>query len=162
MKTEAQPKGGPAGTFQFKAILAPLDFSPGSEMALNYAREIASQFGSNLTLLHVVEPPGASDFSDLPEPAKTADIFDAEKKLEEIATSFLKNRAKRPELKVVTGVAAHEIMEAAKSGNIDLIILASHGVTAWKYFCIGGTAERVARAAPCSVLIVREKEHEFR
>jgi nucleotide-binding universal stress UspA family protein len=35
------------------------------------------------------------------------------------------------------------------------------GLLAEKHFGMGNTAERVARAAPCPVLIVREKEHEF-
>jgi hypothetical protein len=39
--------------------------------------------------------------------------------------------------------------------------MAAHGYTGWKHFCIGSTAERVVRAAPCPVLVVREKEHEF-
>lgn len=60
-----------------------------------------------------------------------------------------------------TGVPTHEIVEAAKELDVDLIVIATHGYTGWKHFAIGSTAERVARAAPCSVLVVREKEHEF-
>lgn len=59
------------------------------------------------------------------------------------------------------GLAAHEIVEAAKELDADLIIIATHGYTGWKHFCIGSTAERVVRAAPCPVLVVREKEHQF-
>ena len=60
-----------------------------------------------------------------------------------------------------TGVATHEIVEAAKELDVDLIVIATHGYTGWKHFAIGSTAERVARAAPCPVLVVREKEHDF-
>ena len=59
------------------------------------------------------------------------------------------------------GLAAHEIVEAAKELDVDLIVIATHGYTGWKHFAIGSTAERVVRAAPCPVLVVREKEHEF-
>ena len=45
--------------------------------------------------------------------------------------------------------------------DVDLIVIATHGFTGWRHFAIGSTAERVARAAPCPVLVVREKEHEF-
>ena len=45
------------------------------------------------------------------------------------------------------GLAAHEIVEAAKELDTDLIIIATHGYTGWKHFCIGSTAERVVRAA---------------
>ena len=57
-----------------------------------------------------------------------------------------------------TGVPSHEIVELAKEADIDLIVIAALGYTGSKHFCIGSTAERVARAAPCPVLVVREKE----
>ena len=60
-----------------------------------------------------------------------------------------------------TGVATHEIVEAAKELDVDLIVIATHGYTGWKHFAIGSTAARVARAAPCPVFVVREKEHDF-
>ncbi|MEI4884363.1 universal stress protein, partial [Klebsiella pneumoniae] len=60
-----------------------------------------------------------------------------------------------------TGLPAHEIVEAAKELDVDLIVIATHGHTGWKHFAIGSTAERVVRAAPCPVLVVRQKEHEF-
>ena len=60
-----------------------------------------------------------------------------------------------------TGIASHQIVEAAKDFDVDLIVIATHGYTGWKHFCIGSTAERVVRAAPCPVLVVRDKEHEF-
>jgi nucleotide-binding universal stress UspA family protein len=59
------------------------------------------------------------------------------------------------------GHAPNEITKAAKEWNVDLIMIATHGYTSWRHLCIGSTAERVARTAPCSVLVVREKEHEF-
>jgi len=62
---------------------------------------------------------------------------------------------------VRTGHAPNEITKAAKELDVDLIMIASHGYTSWRHLCIGSTAERVVRAAPCSVLVVREKEHDF-
>ena len=62
---------------------------------------------------------------------------------------------------VLTGSTKREIVEAAKALDVDLIVIATHGYTGWKHFAIGSTAERVVRAAPCPVLVVREKEHEF-
>jgi nucleotide-binding universal stress UspA family protein len=45
--------------------------------------------------------------------------------------------------------------------DVDLIMIATHGYTSWRHLCIGSTAERVVRSAPCPVLVVREKEHDF-
>jgi nucleotide-binding universal stress UspA family protein len=59
------------------------------------------------------------------------------------------------------GVAAHEIVEVAEELNADLIVIATRAYDGWKHLVLGSTAARVARAAPCPVLVVREMEHDF-
>ena len=59
------------------------------------------------------------------------------------------------------GLAAHEIVQAAKGMDADLVIIATHGHSGLRHLVIGSTAERVVRAAPCPVLVVREKQHGF-
>jgi universal stress protein A len=67
-------------------------------------------------------------------------------------------------VKAVTraGTAAHqEIIEAAQESNSDLIVIGNHGRTGLKRLMMGGTTEKVVRHAPCPVLVIREREHEF-
>ena len=45
-------------------------------------------------------------------------------------------------LSVRTGMPAHEIVQAAKELDVDLIVIATNGLTGWKHFCIGSTAEQ--------------------
>ena len=59
------------------------------------------------------------------------------------------------------GQPHREITEAAKELHVDLIVLATHGYTGLKHAFLGSTAERVVRHAPCPVLTVREREHDF-
>jgi len=47
----------------FSRILVPTDFSPPSDAALEYARILASKFGSTLRILHVLDDPSASSIS---------------------------------------------------------------------------------------------------
>ena len=98
--------------------------------------------------------PGAVAFPEI-------DLAEAEGKLCQLAASRRPEKASRPDWQVRTGVPSHEIVEAAREADVDLIVIATHGYTGWKHFCIGSTAERVVRAAPCPVLVVREKEHEL-
>ena len=146
-----------------KKILVPTDFSPASRKALHYAPCFANNFGSELTLLHVLEPATSTTFAGLPAaPAfSEAEMADAEESLRALVSSLRTAGVARVRWTMRTGVATHEIVEAAKELDVDLIVIATHGYTGWKHFAIGSTAERVARAAPCSVLVVREKEHEF-
>jgi len=137
-----------------RKILAPTDFSPASEKALKYALRFAHDFGSELTLLHVLEPAISPPFSD-------AEMADAEEGLRTLVNSVRAAGAAGARSTIRTGVATHEIVEAAKELDVDLIVIATHGYTGWKHFAIGSTAARVTRAAPCPVLVVREKEHDF-
>ena len=146
-----------------KKVLVPIDFSTTSQKAFQYALRFAERFGCEIVLLHVVEPeeaiagtPLAVDIFAQPE----EDTAAAQAELASFAASS-RNGSKSFRSVVRTGHAPNEITKAAKDFDVDLIMIASHGYTSWRHLCIGSTAERVMRAAPCSVLVVREKEHDF-
>lgn len=142
-----------------KRILVPSDFSPASDNAFKYALHFSAPFGAELHVIHVLEPVLFPEFAGLPEtPAFSK---------EEVATAKKKFRAWADSAGAVAvaaqlvfrnGFAVHEIVEAAKELDIDLVVMAAQGRTGSKHFCIGSTAEHVVRAAPCPVLVVREKE----
>ena len=146
-----------------KKILVPIDFSAMSKKAFHYALRLAEQFGCEIVLLHVVEPESAIAGTRL-----AVDVF---AQLEEDSTAAEADLAaltissgNGPDSitsAVRTGHAPNEITKAAKDLDVDLIVIATHGYTSWRHLCIGSTAERVVRTAPCPVLMVREKEHEF-
>ena len=146
-----------------KKILVPIDFSPMSKQTLQYAVRFAEEFGCEIVLLHVIEPetaiagtPLAVDIFTQPEEDTSA----AKAELASLAASSHKHVNSFTSA-VRIGHAPNEITKAAKELDVDLIMIASHGYTSWRHLCIGSTAERVVRAAPCSVLVVREKEHDF-
>jgi nucleotide-binding universal stress UspA family protein len=150
-------------TLRLKKILVPIDFSPPSKNAFKYAVRFAEEFGGELTLLYVLEPESMTGFMAIPEATAfvESDIVAAGKNLRSLIASVRNGKIERPHWKVRAGLPSHEIVEMAKEMDVDLIVVATHGYTGWKHFCIGSTAERVVRAAPCPVLVVREKEHEF-
>jgi universal stress protein A len=146
-----------------KKILVPIDFSAMSKQAFQYALRFAEQFDCEIVLLHVVEPvsaiagtPLAVDIFAQPEDDTTA----AKAELAALAARS-RNCPNSFTSAVRTGHAPNEITKAAKDLDVDLIMIATHGYTSWRHLCIGSTAERVVRTAPCPVLVVREKEHDF-
>jgi nucleotide-binding universal stress UspA family protein len=146
-----------------KKILVPIDFSATSKKAFQYALRFADQFGSEIVLLHVIEPieaisgaPLAVDIFAQPE----EDTTQAEAELARLTASSHSRRNSFVST-VRTGHASNEITKAAKELDIDLIVIATHGYTSWRHMCIGSTAELVVRTAPCPIFVVREKEHEF-
>jgi universal stress protein A len=153
-----------AGAIHLKQILVPVDFSNPSQQALRYALRFAKEFHAEVTLLHVVEKTAVgSGFADVPSRFAYLDeeLSIAKKNLRALTASSQEAGCPTIGSTVRTGLPAHEIVEAAKESNTDLIVIATHGYTGWKHFCIGSTAERVVRAAPCPVFVVREKEHDF-
>ena len=146
-----------------KKILVPIDFSAMSKKAFQYAVRFAEQFGCEIVLLHVVEPvtaiagtPLSVDIFAQPE----EDAIAAKAELASLAANS-RNHSNCFTSAVRTGHAPNEITKAAKELAVDLIMIATHGYTSWRHLCIGSTAERVVRTAPCPVLVVRDKEHDF-
>lgn len=142
----------------FRKILVPVDFSKCSESALNYAKGFASQHGSELILLHVVEPlvyPAEFGYPSLGAiPSQTnyeqAGRMRLARLHKQMATTGVKANAK---LRV--GQPYYEITRAAKELRADLIIISTHGHTGLKHVFLGSTAERVVRHAECPVLTLR-------
>ena len=143
-----------------KNILVPIDFSDTSRKALQYAVPFAKQFEAKITLLHVVELPlYPQEFGYLP--------FDENQMLagQKKALAELAQRAIPMELvadtMVRSGAPWDTVVGVARETQADLIITTTHGYTGLKHVLMGSTAERIVRHAPCPVLIVREREHEF-
>lgn len=62
---------------------------------------------------------------------------------------------------VILGDSWHEICRYVKKHKIDLVIMATHGLTGLKHVLMGSTAERVVQHADCPVLTVKSFEREF-
>lgn len=139
----------------FKKILCPTDFSEPSCAGVKAAGEMASRFGAELILMHVV---GAIPALDSPEGMSTFDVAAYQRELSGSAEKALAERlAKVPEgvpvqTMVVHGDAAHEILRVAKEEGVDLIVMATHGSTGWRHKIFGTVTEKVVRTAHCSVL----------
>jgi len=145
-----------------RQILVPVDFSEPSRAALDYAATLARAFGATLDVLHVWETPsfaprgsdvvsvGAGELSldDLirRNAGEALDAF-----VEEARKRGIGVRAARAE----RGLAAHAIVDAAKIGNYDLIVIGTHGRTGLPRVLLGSVAENVVRHAHCPVLSVR-------
>jgi universal stress protein A len=145
-----------------KRILVAVDFSPSSTNAFHHALTFASQFHAELIVLHVV-PSGPGAFAaphGIPQFSED-DLTFGEDNLRLLVDSAERESKVKARAILRLGLPSHEICEAAKEADSDLLVLGTHGYTGWKHFCIGSTAERIVRAAPCPVLVVREKEHNF-
>src|SRR5438876_434250 len=143
-----------------KRILVPIDFSETSKAALKYGVELARQFTARLYLLHVpeapVEWPGANYTFGGQETMQNA----ASDALSHLLTD-IERRELHPECAVRLGTPSSEIVRYAEEHEIDVVVMGTHGRTGVAGVLIGSVAERVVRTAPCPVLTVHRREHEF-
>ncbi|MGO8761287.1 MAG: universal stress protein [Desulfobaccales bacterium] len=145
----------------FRKILCPTDFSEPALTALKRAGELARHFGAELIVAHAIPPvPGPHSFPD-PQANFNFDLplyqqelaIHAEKVLKELVSHQVSPEVRTRDL-VTTGEAAPEILRMAQKEQVDLIVIATHGLTGWRRLVFGSVAEKVVRQAPCPVLTI--------
>ena len=145
----------------FKKILCPTDFSEAAFVALKRAEELARHFSAELIVAHVIPPvPGPHSFPD-PQASFNFDVslyqqqlaIHAEKMVKELVSHQVASEVRTRDL-VTTGEAAPEILRIAHQEHVDLIVIASHGLTGWRRLVFGSVAEKVVRQATCPVLTI--------
>ena len=139
-----------------RRILAPVDFSEHARLAVAYAKGLAATYGAHLDLLHVIEEtaltaaygmePVVVQVPDVQGPAREA----LERLMQEVGgpeTPYT--------VHISVGQPAHEIADFAERQGIDLIVIATHGLTGIKRLLLGSVAEHVVHRAPCPVFTVK-------
>jgi len=148
--------------FRLKRILVPIDFSDCAKKALQYAIPLAKEHEAAITLLYVVPTSYAiGEYGGIDYASLEADMrASGDKQLSALAVDEVRGEVSADTL-IRTGTAAAEIIEVARSLPADLIVVSTHGRTGLKHVFLGSVTEHVIRHAPCPVLVVREREHEF-
>jgi len=149
--------------FRPKKILVPTDFSKNADYALRQAIEMAEQFGAKMNIIHVDEKNTEKMPFFFLDDAKLTEIHNSiegfiNDEFKKIDDQYFKGKDIEHEFITKHGHSHSVIIEHAKENKCDLIVMPSKGQSAIEGFFFGSTTEKVARKAPCSVFIVREKE----
>jgi nucleotide-binding universal stress UspA family protein len=135
-------------------ILLPIDFSERSMGAAHYAGSLASHFGSELILLHVLIPPqyefGAVDVagSMLAELCRDR----AQQAQQEIQSFMAADLAGLSVRRVVLeGDPSGMIVELAHNEQAGLIVMPTHGYGPFRRFILGSNTAKVLHDADCPV-----------
>ncbi len=142
---------------KIKNILVPIDFSDTSKVLAEYAIIFGKNFDAKIHVIHVVED--FSKYARLSVPhisidKVTEEIYEAAKKgLDKFCNENFKGNVKYESI-LSKGEAHKEIFKAAKEGDIDIIIIGTHGSSGLDKIFFGSTADRVLRGAECPVMTV--------
>ncbi|MBI2869047.1 MAG: universal stress protein [Chloroflexi bacterium] len=150
----------------YENILVPLDGSALAECVLPHVEELGRGCRVNrLTLARVVDLPGipiVAETGSIPMQEKlelAREQFEADLKreaqeyLDSVAARLKVNTAVTPV--VLAGRPETCLLEYAQSSGVDLIIIASHGRSGISRWVWGSVADRLLRASPAPVFMVR-------
>jgi len=134
------------------SIMVPLDISDLSNSAIPRATELAKALDAELLFVTVADPGLRSALEDFAhaEGEDPADII--ESNLRSTARSLDGVRVKTDTLSGDDPASA--IVDRAARGDVDMIVIASHGRTGLQRWMLGSVAERVVRGATVPVMVV--------
>ena len=136
--------------------LVPIDFSAGSDRALDYALKLHRENKAKLIALHVVP----TEILATPIDAR----FDLSSLLERDARAAFEKLAKRKRLtpsdcrfRVSRGTNFGEVIaREAKKLGATMIVMGSHGRNGIGRLLLGSVAEKTLRYATCPILIIKK------
>lgn len=157
----------------FKNILVPIDFSSRSYAALAAAADIANQFESKITLLHIIDVPEtqrpeyqlALDIVGNHENSSKEDIPAILFAMKETKRLLREAREKYPKItfaeQVVFDRVHRQIYSVVEGTDVDLIVMGSSGASGLGEVFIGSNTQKVIRNASCPILVIKDDEGKF-
>ena len=142
---------------QFKRILVGVDFSDGSDTAVAWAMDLASERGANVVLTYVADAPAQRDNFAPGQEYQSFLATELARDREKLADLVARSRKRGVEVSpsIVGGIPAQGVLDASEELGADLIVLGTSGRGRIKRLFVGSVAERVGRASMSSVLIAR-------
>lgn len=138
----------------FERILLPLDGSALGEAILPQIARILRREDSEILLLHVAQMQTAAAGTGFAAPASENPAGAARAYLDRLCRRFSSEGARVRAL-VEVGSPAPMILDTAERENATLIAMATHGRTGLARWVFGSVSEKVLRASPVPLLLVR-------
>jgi len=134
-------------------ILAAVDFSDRSRVALGFAARLARRFDAELHVMHAQDP--------LLSAAAENRGIDLARETEDELRAFIADtwpaRRCRLHFDVIVGPASTSIAHAAERERADVIVMAAHGMSGAQHVLLGSITEGVLRHSNVSVLVVPDE-----
>lgn len=136
----------------FQHLLVAVDGSREASKTIPVAVDLATKFGSKVTVVHVREHERyEGDDVDLGPAMSAEEIVNGA--VEAFAEAGV--RADSVIRRVRPGDTPDQIVKVAQETQCDLIVMGTRGMTEWKSLLLGGVANKVVHHAHCPVLLVR-------
>jgi nucleotide-binding universal stress UspA family protein len=139
-----------------KKILVPTDGSDYSTRAAEYAISIAKVHDAQITFAYVVDEIVIDQFSKAAErEAVEAELKSDGQRALNYAVGLAEKEGVKSVPMLVKGRPFEQIVNLAKSFDMDIIVMGTYGRRGAERILIGSVAERVIEYSPCPVLVVK-------
>ncbi len=139
----------------FNRILLPMDRSPLAECVLPHVAAIARAFESQVTLVHVMDPPHRMNWRRAVDPLNwRIRKAEAESYLGDLVLR-LQKAGLAAEKQILEGPAAERIVEFSHKNDVPLIVLSSHGQSGLSGWNVSSVVQKIILRAHTSIMIVR-------
>jgi nucleotide-binding universal stress UspA family protein len=145
-----------------RTLLVPVDGTPGAALALGTAVPLAQATGAKIVLLQVV-PPGAYYYTggwNLVDLGSDEEAVAGAQRYVSGMAGRLERAGVAAEGRATLGRVSETIVETAAAVDADCIVMSAHALTGPVRTLLGSTADEVAHAARCPVLLVRQGARE--
>lgn len=142
-------------------ILVPMDFSEHTYLTLSFVERLSHNFSAKISCIHLYEVPTGyyktgksySEFSEIMEKnaRKEYETFLAKHKLPNYDCQFILKE---------DDPAANYILAAAKSHQVDMIVMGSRGRTGSAAFLLGSVAEKLIQINNQTPMLILKKKGE--
>jgi nucleotide-binding universal stress UspA family protein len=140
-----------------RRLLVPVDFSPRSRPALEYAFALAQMTGAVVDLLTVVPAPGKLHIAaevylgrGAPEPS-SVDMLEARDAMQQLLASC-DRRELVPRIHIAAGDPAATIVRLAAELPADLIVIGTRSRRGFSELALGSVAQKVIACSSCPVI----------
>ncbi|WP_419661574.1 universal stress protein family protein [Desulfosarcina variabilis str. Montpellier] len=141
-------------------IVCCTDFSDHAEGAFQTALDLAERYQAKLYIVHILPPVVNPMLSDadlmLPEHPDENLILSLNQRMQDVYANRIPE-AVAYELVVRDGHVSTEIIRFIEETDADLAVVGAFGLSGMGLVLFGSVAKRIAHKAPCSVMIVRDK-----
>jgi nucleotide-binding universal stress UspA family protein len=137
----------------YHRILVAIENSPADQAILAHVQQLATQFGSELHLVHVADGWVARNFDQL-QLRESEEMKDDRDYLERVAAD-LAARGLKVSTELALGDPADELIRLAQERNVDLLAMSTHGHRFLNDLLRGTTVNRVRHLVKIPILLVR-------
>lgn len=136
----------------YRHLLCPVDFSDSSRRAIAWSSRFSKSVGARLTVLHVVD----TRLLSIGNLVAVPNAFDEIRQRAEEALVELKREVDLTGAKVEIseGVPEDVVVSAANRGDVDLLVMGTHGLSGIQKFLLGSVTEKVLHRVQVPLLSV--------